>query len=105
MSRSRISEGFHRVGLVVAVPIILVAAFWAVSAAFLFLNAPPIPNVIPDAATWSRLPLDEPFDAYLRNHRTRSESLTFMALSLSIAVGWYAIARALGWIADGFIRS
>ena len=102
MSRSRISEGVHRVGLAGAVPLLLIAACWAASATLLSLNAPPVPKVIPDAATWSGAPLDDPFDAYLRHHRNLSEAFSFLALFLPLGIGWYASARALGWIADGF---
>ena len=87
---SRVARGFHRIGIVLALPPLLLAGWLATQRAWLPWSshpwdADPIVGQSPDDRMWG---------AY-------NNSL----LLLGLAIALYAVARALGWIVDGFARS
>ena len=129
MSRSRISEGFHRIGLAVAVLCLLASLGFAIDAgvhrakpeATYEITGPGGRIYRITAPAWvSEAEVADSVRRHLLSHadltdvtrqfanqRDMHESaqagrLWAIIWSFAIGLAFYALARALGWIADGF---
>ena len=94
---SRISRGFHRIGIVLAVPVLMVAGVSAGYEAWRQWNSESrLPNA--DDAFWKRWGVD-PDAIHQAQVADYNGTLTYVVL----AVALYAVARAIGWAVDGFM--
>ena len=92
---SRIHRGFHRIGIVLAVPPLLVAGWIAASEtwqAWATSGLPPEQWSNADGTT----SLEESFSTH---HAYYGYAIAWAAVALAL----YAAARAVGWVLDGFL--
>ena len=109
---SRIHRGFHRIGVVLAVPVLLVAGWlaghetwmqWTAKDPYAEFDDAPLPakkapNVFDqfDLPSDTKAPLTAPY--YRADY-------TIAAFVLALSIALYVAARALGWVLAGFLRS
>ena len=108
---SRIHRGFHRIGVVLAVPVLLVALGlagheawlqWTTKdpyAAFERVPEPKKPPNVFDQFDPPSNPVSQPVaPAYRADY-------TMASVALAFALALYVAARAVGWVLDGFMGS
>ena len=113
---SRIHCGFHRIGVVLAVPVLLVAGALAGHEAWLqqttkdpyagFADATPAPKKAPNYFDRFDPPSDAKpgmFDDLIPKTPYYRADYTMASLALALALALYAAARAVGWVLAGFI--
>ena len=107
---SRIARGFHRIGVVLAVPLLLLAVGVAGHEAWLqwttkdpyaaFADAPP-------PSTGKKNPYDNPEMSIpvppSKPHPYYQADYTSAGLAFALALALYTAARAVGWVLDGFM--
>ena len=121
---SRIARGFHRIGIVLALPVLLLAAViagheewlqWSTRnpwAAFPIVGQAPVTPLgkvqVGQDQWWANAPIVKPataspglFDDLIPKPHTANFTVPLLLLGLAVAL--YAVARALGWVVDGFI--
>ncbi len=94
---ARIHRGFHRVGVVLAVPALLVAGWIAGSEMWQAWATSGLPTEKFIASDGS-LTVEEAFGTH---HAYFGYALAWAGVALAL----YALARAVGWILAGFIES
>ena len=92
---SRIHRGFHRIGVVLAVPVLLVAGWIAGSETWQAWSTSGLPPEKVGASDGS-FSFEEAFGTH---HAYYGYALAWAAAALAL----YASARAVGWIFDGFL--
>ena len=87
---SRVSRGFHRIGIVLAIPPVLLAIWLAAhETSYEWVPHP-----------WDKDPIIEPVhDGRIWGSFTSEIALLILAAVL------YAVSRVIGWIVDGFTTS
>ena len=110
---SRIHRGFHRIGIVLAMPVLIVALglasheVWRASEEHgPWENYTPAGRVIAPAIDMSKLS-DAQLQAIIDTGEKRSvsQNYTFPLTLLGLALALYVVARAVGWVLDGFVGS
>lgn len=92
---NRIHRGFHRVGIVLAVPFLILAAGIALQQTWIGWGATDVP-VHPRAD--GSFSYDE---AFPHPHAFYGYALAWAVFAIAL----YATARAVGWVLDGFVGS
>ncbi len=92
---SRVSRGFHRVGIVLAIPPLLLGAYIACSETWSAWSTSGLP---PEqfAGDDGKITLVESFN-------THHADYTYAVMWIVAALVAYIMARGIGWVLDGFL--
>ncbi len=90
-NQSRIARGFHRIGIVAALPPLLLGIGIACQETWLGWNAPALPN--PPRANGNLT-----YEEFTAHQAYYGYAIAWCCLALAL----YIAARAIGWVLDGF---